>query len=135
VKAINPFYILGASALLLLFFMIGSWSTKAELHALHTQNAELKKEISTIMALKREFSDPKKRKRDLQRLLQNRLIKSSVTSQTLTNAKAEIVLDGLGEAGAKWFIQKLFNDKFRIKKLDIKRTKEATLTIKTEVLF
>lgn len=134
-KAVNPFYILGASSLLLLFFLIGGWSAKAELRTLHGQNAELKKEIGTITALKREFSDPKKRKRDLQRILQNKLVKTSVTSQTLTNAKADIVLEGLGEAGAKWFIQKLFNDKFRLKKLEIERTKDATLTIKTEVLF
>ena len=134
-KALNPLYILGASTLLLLFFLIGSWSAKGELYSVAAQNAELKKEIGTIMALKREFGDPQKRKRDFQRLLQNSLVKSSIASQTLTNAKADLVLEGLGEAGAKWFLQKLFNDKFRIKKLEITRTKEATLTIKTEVLF
>lgn len=134
-KALNPLYILAGSALLLLFFLIGSWSAKAELHRIAAQNAELKKEIGTIMALKREFGDPQKRKRDFQRILQNSLVKSSIASQTLTNAKADLVLEGLGEAEAKWFLQKLFNDKFRIKKLDVTRTKEATLTIKTEVLF
>ncbi len=134
-KAVNPFYVLGGTFLLLLFFMIGSQGAKSELHSLHAQNADLKKEIGTIMALKREYGDPKKRKRDLQRLLQNRQVKSAVSSQTLTNAKAEITLEGLGESGAKWFIQKLFNDQFRIQKLDIKRTETATLTIKAEVLF
>ena len=134
-KALNPLYILAASILLLLYFLISGWSAKAQLHDLASQNAELKKEIGTIMALKREFGDPQKRKRDFQRLLQNNLIKTAVSSQSLTNTKAEVVVEGLGEAEAKWFLQKLFNDKFRITKLDITRTKEATLTVKTEVLF
>lgn len=134
-KALNPFYILGASALLLLFFLIGSWSARSELHTLNARNAELKKEIGTIMALKREYGDPKKRRRDFQRLLQNSLVKSAVASQSVTTAKGTLRLEGLGDAGAKWFIQKLFNDKFRIKKLEIERTKEATLVIETEVLF
>ena len=134
-KAVNPFYILAASAAMLLFFMLSTLTTRSSLHTLHTENSVLKSQIGTIMALKREYGDPKKKKRDFQRLLQNRTVKTAVASQTLTNAKGSVTLEGLGEAGAKWFVQKLFNDKFRIKKLEIVRSKEALLTIKTEVLF
>lgn len=120
---------------MLLFFMLSTLSTKSSLHILHAENGVLKSRIGTIMALKREYGDPTKKKRDFQRLLQNRTVKASVASQTLTNAKGGVTLEGVGEAGAKWFVQKLFNDKFRIKKLEITRGKEALLTITAEVLF
>jgi hypothetical protein len=135
VKSVNPVYFLAAAVVLMLFFMLTVLTTKHDLRALQAENGVVKKEIDAIAALKREYGDPQKKQRDLQRLLQNSQVKNFVASQELTGAKGRITLEGADNPTVKWFVQKLFNDEFKIRSLEISPAKESGMDIKTEVIY
>lgn len=134
-KRINPLYLLGASLFLMLLFLGSTFFTKSELAATYRDNMALKKEIDAILELKKEYGDPKKKKRDLQRIADNSLIKPFVKTNTMTAAKGTLHLEAADAKAAKWFLQKLLNENFRIQELDIKKNGDAGLDIKTEILF
>jgi len=134
VKKLNPLYLLGISAFLMLFFIISVMMTKSELASVYNENTQLKQEIDAILGLKKEFGDAKRKKRDFQRIADNRMIKSFIKTNTATAAKATLELQNADAKATKWLLQKLFNENFRIKKLELK-TSENGAEIKAEVLF
>jgi len=134
-KSVNPFYILGFILLLLFFIAIDTSITKNSLKGKTDENALLQAEIDEILNLKKEYSDPKKNKREFLRVISNSSVEKYIKSKDIKESKASIHLSGIDEKGSKWLIQKLFNENFRIKECEIKKSDDYSLDIKAEILF
>lgn len=134
-KSVNPVYLLGAAIFILLSVFIDTAVTKSTLREKVVENAILQTEIEEIQELKKEFSDPKKNKREFLRVISNPSVEKYVKSKDVKENKATVFISGIDEKESKWFIQKLFNESFRIKECEIKKSDEYSLDIKAEVLF
>lgn len=133
-KYLNPFYLAIISGLVALLLLIAALSEASSLQALAKEQQALKARIDSITALKSDYADAKGKQRDFLRLVNHTKVKAFVSNKDVKSNQASLSLSALDPTAAKWLIEQLVNDGYRIRKLHVDYSDKG-IDIKTEVLF
>lgn len=131
IKRVNPFIILGALVLILVFLFLGVQSRKS---VINQENSELVKYESRAKALKdlKSTWNTKKTISQLNTIVSNPSLKNKTNIKTLAN-KVTLTANGLQRQEIDLIVKKLLNEPFEIKKIDIKRINEKSIDLSVEV--
>ena len=133
-KSFNPLYILLALLVGIIYFFINNLQIQKELQKEKSELIIATKKAKKIHRLSLEFANPKLKKRELLKILNYPIIKSSIKEKSIKNSKAYIKLEA-NNKGAKYFVEKISDKNFKIKTLKIKKIDDFKLFVETEIIF
>lgn len=130
---INPLYIALLLIVALLFVIYQLGGAKAQLRESKSSLAKVETMAEEIDALKRAWDNPKSSGASLDRLLQAPQLKSANIQQTKKRGTVILKSKKADLKATNYFFVKIFNGAYILKKFDIERLDDESLSFSVEI--